>query len=100
MLAEVIKAAAHARREEASVADMTEDISTAQGSFNRLVSVPKFRRYVKLDSYPDAELHMLRQLQSLTRSGSSGLTALLASRLDETSRGQLASLLQRHNISL
>ena len=83
---------------ELSTSDMVEDILTAQGSFNRLTSVPKFRKYSNISALPDPDVRVLQVLKSLDQ-----LPAFkenLHGRLDEQSKIKLGNLLQSYNISI
>jgi hypothetical protein len=78
--------------------DFIEDISTSQGSFNRLVSVPKFRKYSKIPSLPEPELRVLQLIKSLDQVPS--FKDQIGIRLDEQSRAQLSFLFQKYNTSI
>lgn len=75
--------------------DFIEDISTSQGSFNRLLSVPKFRKYSKIPGLPEPELRLLQLIKSLEQVTS--FKEQIGTRLDEQSRAQLNLLLQKYN---
>lgn len=83
---------------EFSTSDMVEDISTAQGSFNRLSSVPKFRKYTNLSALPEADVRVLQLLKSFDQLPS--FKEQLYNRLDEQSRIKLNNLLQTYNVSI
>lgn len=78
--------------------DLIEDISAAQGSFNRLVSVPKFQKYSKLNSLPEPDLRILQLIKSLEQIPT--FKDQLHSRLDVQSKTQLSFLLQKFNTSI
>lgn len=77
---------------------MVEDISTAQGSFNRLTSVPKFRKYTNISALPEPDVRVLQLLKSFDQLPS--FKEQLYNRLDEQSRIKLNSLLQTYNVSI
>ena len=83
---------------ELSTADMAEDISTMQGSFNRLASVPKFRKYSNLSVLPDPDVRVLQVLKSLEQLPN--FNSNLFSRLDEPSKANLKYLLQTYQVSI
>ena len=78
--------------------DLIEDISATQGSFNRLVSVPKFQKYSKLNSLPEPDLRILQLIKSLEQVPT--FKDQLQSRLDLQSKAQLSFLLQKFNTSI
>lgn len=78
--------------------DLIEDISATQGSFNRLVSVPKFQKYSKLFSLPEPDIRILQLIKSLEQVPT--FKDQLHSRLDAQSKGQLSFLLQKFNTSI
>ena len=83
---------------ELFLTDFVEDISTNQGSFNRLVSVPKFKKYSKIYSLPEPELRILQLIKSFEQI--STFKDQLNARLDEQSKAQLSFLLQKFNATI
>lgn len=83
---------------ELSTADMTEDISTMQGSFNRLTSVTKFKKYSNLSAFPDPDVRVLQVIKSLDQLPN--FKNNLYARLDEQSKFKLNYLLQTYNVSI
>jgi hypothetical protein len=81
-----------------SSVDICEDVSTLQGSFNRLVSVPKFRKYSKLLSLPETEGQLLQCVKIIAHS-LSAREQLYAS-LDDSSKAYLNAVLQKYNTSI
>lgn len=79
-------------------ADLIEDISTTQGSFNRLVSVPKYKKYSKLTTLPEPDLRILQLIKSLEHVPT--FKDQLHSHLDVQSKAQLSFLLQKFNTSI
>lgn len=80
--------------------DYLDDISTIQGSFNRLISVPKFRKYSKIISLPEIDLRILQFIKTLLHDSIPNFKELLSDRLDERSKSQLEFLLQKYNTSI
>ena len=78
--------------------DYLDDISTIQGSFNRLISVPKFRKYYKIISLPEIDLRILQLIKNLVHD--LNFKELLSDRLDERSKNQLGFILQKYNTSI
>lgn len=78
--------------------DLIEEFSTTQGSFNRLVSVPKFQKYSKLFGLPEPDFRILQLIKSLEQVPT--FKDQLHSRLDAQSKAQLSFLLQKFNTSI
>lgn len=83
---------------ELSTVDMTEDISTMQGSFNRLSSVTKFKKYSNVSTLPEPGVRVLQVIKSLDQLPS--FKNNLYARLDEQSKFKLNALLQTYNVSI
>ena len=77
---------------------MIEDISSTQGSFNRLVSVPKFQKYSKLYGLPEADFRLLQLIKSLEQVPT--FRDQLQSRLDAQSKAQLGFIIQKFNTTI
>jgi hypothetical protein len=100
ILAEILKVSVpkSSNSNELLKSDLIEDISATQGSFNRLVSVPKFQKYSILKSLPDPDFRILQLIKSLEHVPM--FKDQLHSRLDAQSKGQLSFLLQKFNTSI
>ena len=79
-----------------STVDLIEDISTNQGSFNRLNSVPKVCKYSKLIILPEADLHLFQFLKSSEQLPT--FKDQLYSKLDDPSKDQLNMLFQKYSV--
>lgn len=96
IFAEVLKLSA-SKISETSV-DFAEDISTSPGAFNRLSAVPKFRKYSKIICLPDSDLRVVQFIKSFENIPS--FKDQLNVRLDEASKKQLMTLMQKFNTSI
>lgn len=99
-MGEVLKlsAAKESATSDFSSAEAFDDISTSQGSFNRLSSIPKFRKYSKLIALPEADLRVLQLIKSLEQVPT--FKEQIYARLDEPAKLQFSFLLQKYNSSL
>lgn len=97
ILGEILKLSAskQSASEEFSSADVLDDISTSQGSFNRLSSIPKFRKYSKILSLHECDLRVLQLVKSLKQVPA--FEEQISSRLDEPAKLQLSFILQKYN---
>lgn len=100
VLGEILKLSAskESGTSEFSSADVLDDISTSQGSFNRLSSIPKFRKYSKLLSFPESDLRVWQLIKSLEQVPT--FKEQIPARLDEPAKIQLNFLLRKYNSSL